>query len=51
MIPLCLDEGVGTIIWSPLARGRPARGWDDAKSTARSETDGGCADLLYSPAE
>lgn len=22
MIPLCLDEGVGTIVWSPLARGR-----------------------------
>ena len=25
MIPLCLDEGIGTIIWSPLARGRLAR--------------------------
>ena len=31
MIPLCLDEGVGTIVWSPLARGRLARAWDDAK--------------------
>jgi aryl-alcohol dehydrogenase-like predicted oxidoreductase len=51
MIPLCLDEGVGTIIWSPLARGRLARAWDDARSTARSETDGDYADLLYSPAE
>ena len=51
MIPLCLDEGVGTIIWSPLARGRLARAWDDARSTARSETDGAYADLLYSPAE
>jgi aryl-alcohol dehydrogenase-like predicted oxidoreductase len=49
MIPLALDEGVGTIIWSPLARGRLARGWDDAKSTVRSETDGAYADLLYSP--
>lgn len=49
MIPLCLDEGVGTIIWSPLARGRLARAWDDARSTARSETDGAYADLLYSP--
>ncbi|MCP2247398.1 aldo/keto reductase [Lentzea aerocolonigenes] len=49
MIPLCLDEGVGTIIWSPLARGRLARGWDDARSTARSETDAAYADLLYSP--
>ena len=38
MIPLCLDEGVGTIVWSPLARGRLARAWTDAKSTARSST-------------
>ncbi|MDL5158296.1 aldo/keto reductase [Actinomycetospora termitidis] len=50
MIPLCLDEGVGTIVWSPLARGRLARPWDDARSTARAETDGAYADLLYSPA-
>src|SRR5579859_3773331 len=49
MIPLCLDEGVGTIVWSPLARGRLARAWDQAKATARSETDGWYADLLYSP--
>jgi len=51
MIPLCLDEGVGTIIWSPLARGRLARAWDDARSTARAETDGAYADQLYTPAE
>ena len=50
MIPLCLDEGVGTIVWSPLARGRLARPWEAAKSTARAETDGGYADLLYTPA-
>lgn len=49
MIPLCLDEGVGTMVWSPLARGRLARGWDDARVTARSETDGAYADTLYSP--
>jgi aryl-alcohol dehydrogenase-like predicted oxidoreductase len=49
MIPLCLDEGVGTLIWSPLARGRLARPWEAARSTARAETDGGYADLLYSP--
>lgn len=49
MIPLCRDEGVGTIVWSPLARGRLARGWDDARSTQRSATDGGYADLLYPP--
>ncbi|MEZ0354204.1 aldo/keto reductase [Mycobacterium sp. pR1184] len=46
MIPLCLDEGVGTVVWSPLARGRLARSWDDAKSTARSSNDG-FADMLY----
>ncbi|MGW0837906.1 aldo/keto reductase [Streptomyces prunicolor] len=51
MIPLCLDEGVGTLVWSPLARGRLARAWDDARSTSRSATDGAYADLLYSPAE
>jgi aryl-alcohol dehydrogenase-like predicted oxidoreductase len=51
MIPLCLDEGVGTIVWSPLARGRLARAWDDSRATARAETDGAYADLLYSPAE
>ncbi|ALE84182.1 aldo/keto reductase [Pseudonocardia sp. HH130629-09] len=45
-IPLALDEGVGTIIWSPLARGRLARGSDDAKATARSRNDG-FADMLY----
>ncbi|MEV8213295.1 aldo/keto reductase [Leifsonia sp. NPDC077715] len=49
MIPLCLDEGVGTIIWSPLARGRLARAGDDARSTARSQSDGDYADLLYTP--
>ncbi|WP_432842415.1 aldo/keto reductase [Dactylosporangium sp. CA-092794] len=49
MIPLCLDEGVGTIVWSPLGRGRLARPWQDARSTARSETDGSYADMLYPP--
>jgi len=51
MIPLCLDEGVGTVVWSPLARGRLARAWDDARSSARSASDGDYADLLYTPAE
>jgi aryl-alcohol dehydrogenase-like predicted oxidoreductase len=37
MLPLCADWGVGAIPWSPLARGRLTRDWDDA--TARSETD------------
>ncbi len=37
MLPLCLDQGVGVIPWSPLARGRLTRDWDE--STARAETD------------
>lgn len=49
MLPLCRDEGVGTIVWSPLARGRLAREWDQARASSRSETDGWYADLLYSP--
>lgn len=37
MLPLCADEGIGVIPWSPLARGRLTREWD--ANTARSETD------------
>src|ERR1700759_5964 len=45
MLPLCADEGVGTIVWSPLARGRlaPPHG---AASPPRSANDG-FADMLY----
>jgi len=38
MLPLCRDEGIGVIPWSPLARGRLAREWD--ATTVRSENDG-----------
>jgi aryl-alcohol dehydrogenase-like predicted oxidoreductase len=48
MIPLCLDQGVAAVVWSPLARGRLARAWDDARGTARSASDG-FADMLYPP--
>ncbi|GHH13541.1 oxidoreductase [Sphingomonas glacialis] len=37
MLPLCAAEGIGVIPWSPLARGRLTRDWDDA--TERSQTD------------
>ncbi|SIQ03124.1 MULTISPECIES: aldo/keto reductase [Acidiphilium] len=37
MLPLCRAEGIGVIPWSPLARGRLTRDWDEA--SARSETD------------
>jgi aryl-alcohol dehydrogenase-like predicted oxidoreductase len=48
MLPYCLDQGVGVLPWSPLARGRLTRDWD--ATTARSETDdfGG---TLYRQAE
>ncbi|MFD9466252.1 aldo/keto reductase [Streptomyces sp. NPDC060027] len=37
MLPLCADQGVGVLPWSPLARGRLTRDWDTA--TARSRND------------
>ena len=37
MHPFCLDQGVGVLPWSPLARGKLTREWD--ASTSRSETD------------
>ncbi len=38
MAPLCRDQGVGMIPWSPLARGRLARA-PEAGATRRSEAD------------
>jgi 1-deoxyxylulose-5-phosphate synthase len=43
MLPLCVDEGVGVIPWSPLARGRLTRPWDEA--THRSGLDQFAQDL------
>ena len=37
MLPLCVDQGVGVLPWSPLARGRLTRPWDT--QTARTESD------------
>ncbi|MET9894234.1 aldo/keto reductase [Streptomyces sp. NPDC006465] len=37
MLPLCADQGVGVLPWSPLARGRLTRDWDTA--TVRSRND------------
>src|SRR5438309_8111843 len=49
MIPLCLDQGVGVIPWSPLARGLLAGSRTRAgeRRTPRSEADA-FADYLYS---
>lgn len=37
MLPLCADAGIGVIPWSPLARGRLTRPWNEG--SARAETD------------
>jgi aryl-alcohol dehydrogenase-like predicted oxidoreductase len=39
MMKLCQSEGVGVIPWSPLARGRLARPWDQKSSTERAGSD------------
>lgn len=48
MLPFCLDQGVGVIPWSPLARGLLTREW--SSHTKRSETDK-FTQALYSQAE
>jgi aryl-alcohol dehydrogenase (NADP+) len=48
MLPLCIDEGIGVIPWSPLARGRLARPWDAA--TYRSDNDA-YGSTLYSESD
>ena len=37
MLPLCIDQGIGVIPWSPMARGRLARPWGEL--TKRFQTD------------
>ncbi len=37
MLPLCVDQKVAVLPWSPLARGRLARAWNE--STERQESD------------
>jgi len=39
MMGLCVAEGVGVLPWSPLARGRLARPWDQKGSTERAGSD------------
>lgn len=37
MLPLCRDQGIAVLPWSPLARGRLTRNWDE--SSQRNQTD------------
>jgi 1-deoxyxylulose-5-phosphate synthase len=39
MIPLCLDQGIGLLPWSPLARGLLAGGGAGDRRTTRARTD------------
>src|ERR1700688_1085753 len=49
MIPLCVDQGVGVIPWSPLARGfLTGTRKRDGGSTARSQVDSFAKDMYYS---
>ena len=53
MIPLCREEGIGVIPWSPLARGFVAgnRRKEDFGETVRSKTDPFAHGLYYQPAD
>jgi aryl-alcohol dehydrogenase-like predicted oxidoreductase len=37
MLPLCIDQGIAVVPWSPLARGRLTRPWGE--TSARQEKD------------
>ena len=39
MMALCREEGIGVIPWSPLARGRLTRLWEERESTERANSD------------
>ena len=53
MLPLCLDQGIGVIPWSPLARGFLAgnRSRAGKGETERAKTDGFADNLYYTDAD
>jgi len=53
MIPFCIDQGVGLIPWSPLARGFLAgnRNADSKGETARAKTDDFAHKMYYQPSD
>jgi aryl-alcohol dehydrogenase-like predicted oxidoreductase len=40
MLPLCADQGIGVIPWSPLARGRLTRAWNETSERQESDVFG-----------
>jgi aryl-alcohol dehydrogenase-like predicted oxidoreductase len=51
MMPLCLEDGIGVIPWSPLARGRLARPWKVEDNTPRAKGDAFGSTLYVSTEE
>jgi aryl-alcohol dehydrogenase (NADP+) len=53
MIPLCLEEGIGLLPWSPLARGFLAgnRKREDFGDTVRAKTDDYAQKMYYQPSD
>jgi len=53
MLPLCIDEGIGVIPWSPLARGFLAgnRTRDKQGETSRSQTDDYAHQMYYADSD
>jgi 1-deoxyxylulose-5-phosphate synthase len=53
MLPLCREEGIGVIPWSPLARGFLAgnRRREDRGETIRAKTDGFAHELYYADSD
>lgn len=47
MIPACIDQGVGLIPWSPIARGFLGRTRASVKDTIRSQTDQYAQQMYY----
>ena len=48
MIPFCIDEHLAVLPWSPLARGRLTRDWDEGSDRQKSDVFGG---TLYNATE
>jgi 1-deoxyxylulose-5-phosphate synthase len=40
MLPLCADQGIAVMPWSPLARGRLTRDWNDTSERERTDAYG-----------
>ena len=47
MLPLCIDQGIAVVPWSPMARGRLTRDWDDVSERTKTDAFGS---TLYSQA-